>query len=769
MTAPYANVGPKLVERGYSAIPIMPGTKRPGQIVGKEWIGLNKWREIYGERQPIQDEIDRWSESEAGVGVVCGKGLAAVDIDSDDPDVKQAILNAIPNSHVVKVGAKGATLFFRAPWLDKSVSWNIEVGGKATRACDLIGPGRQTLLPPTVHMDTKEPYRWIGTEALENVDIADLPELPEGSLDAIGKALVRFGWKADREHVQAEKPFADSDSPHRGLNQDALANLHKWVPDLGLYGLKRTTEGYRAVASWRPSGTGKPLEKREANVGISWKGIEDFGECKKYTPINMVMAAQGCDLDTAFKFLTDRLWEMDRFINVVSSNPQAPVLPDSDDGWFYFSDPDEEIEECDLSDYERDLERLTYCNGAVGSIINWVCETSKRPNRILALGTAVATIGTLIGRRVWGPTYSATHLYVVGVAPTGSGKEHPLQCVTPLMECARADHHISKSGSWTSVQAMVGELQECSLMISLQDEWGQFLQRINGKRASGFEAEVSKALKELWSKSFAEYKPTSSVARRAIPIQSPAFSILAMSTPQSFYSGIRGDDIEGGFLNRLMVLRTERYVRQSRTDSAHTPVPEDLARQLTELYNWGCPSETPRLIDPAYRPVPHLIPWASSETKNSYYDFVDLMDRRMRKNQEASPFLSRTAELAIRLATIMAAGRWGRDAEVDDKDLEWGIAVASNCTERMIEDSFRHMNKELTHGALYNSILEMLNGNGQISRERLFAQLGGSVRSARDIDQQIEILSKGAKINEFKVTSPDGSQEAIWYKKRQRK
>jgi hypothetical protein len=64
---------------------------------------------------------------------------------------RSSILRAIPLSTVGKRGQKGRTLFYRGP--DMSRSWNID--GK--RVCDLIGPGEQTVLPPTVHPDAGQP------------------------------------------------------------------------------------------------------------------------------------------------------------------------------------------------------------------------------------------------------------------------------------------------------------------------------------------------------------------------------------------------------------------------------------------------------------------------------------------------------------------------------------------------------------------------------------------------------------------------------------
>ena len=85
-----------------------------------------------------------------------------------------------------------------------------------------------------------------------------------------------------------------------------------------------------------------------------------------------------------------------------------------------------------------DIEALTYVPGLVGQIVDWIVAGARRPNRVMALGVALGVVGTLIGRRVEGPTGNATHLYIFILAPTGWGKDHPLWCGNKLMIAVEA-------------------------------------------------------------------------------------------------------------------------------------------------------------------------------------------------------------------------------------------------------------------------------------------------------------------------------------------
>src|SRR5215472_2057465 len=72
-----------------------------------------------------------------------------------------------------------------------------------------------------------------------------------------------------------------------------------------------------------------------------------------------------------------------------------------------------------------EIEALTYVPGLVGQIVDWIVAGARRPNRVMALGVALGVVGTLIGRRVEGPTGNATHLYIFILAADRMGQRLP--------------------------------------------------------------------------------------------------------------------------------------------------------------------------------------------------------------------------------------------------------------------------------------------------------------------------------------------------------
>jgi hypothetical protein len=737
----FAELGERLIERGYGALPIMPGTKRPGFLFAGCWVGLANWQRRFNNGVPSSMERARWAAGDSGLCVVAGyKGLVAIDTDTDDPIIVAALRKVLPPSPVRKRGQKGETAFYYGPEVKESKSWNID--GK--RVVDLIGPGRQTVLPPTIHPDTKQPYRWLTSETLEDVAPDDLPLLPADIAVRITAALTPLGY---RPELVQHAVNSDADSPYRQLNERALGNLAAWVPALGLYRCRPARGGYEAVPLWRPSTTGRPSEKRHLNLKIVPAGIRDFGADQGYTSVDLVMAACSCDCDTAFRFLAERLGfgvevdvsglvpAQDRVKAAASPKPRPDAQPESKDQL----KPDMEPKPAPVPPQD-DLEIFTHPPGLVGDIIDWVTATSRRPNRVLALGTAITVVGTLIGRRVTGPTNSATHLYVVSIARSGAGKQHVLDAAMRLMRAAKADAHIGPS-RFHSGSAIFQRLTDQPVMLCVQDEVGAVLRAATNRKAGTHERQVGELLRSLWGLSFATLSAPAWATIDTIKlVQCPAMSILGLSTPDEFTAALQGESIDNGLLNRFLALPST--VRIEETDPPLDPfvVPQHLAEALHRLYLWSGPESLMHIGNPEMAHTPDVLLWASNQARDHYADFGRMVEQHIDEHPDAAPYLARCAETSIRLATIRAAGRWGRGATVDLNDMEWGAGIAWKATQGLAEAAQDHL-PENERSEMTAKIAGAIRRRGLMKRRDIQQFLKGRLdsKAIRDIlDQLVE-------------------------------
>lgn len=316
MSSPFAQTGPALLAAGYSPLPIMPGGKAPGRYDANGWRPQRKWSERC-DKPALPNVVRGWTGwPDAGVGIALGRNVVAIDIDTDDPDARARIEAVLPVSPVGKRGRRGVTYFYRGD-TNKIRSRAFKIDGQGI--VDLLAHGKQTVLPPSIHPVTGEPYHWLpGMASLDEVSATDLPELPDDIADRIAAALGPLGHEIEGLRSGHEAPAAlarsisspsvsavgGADSPYRQLNDYALDNLDVWVPALQLPKTKRQQGRWIAVADWRPSSSGRAVHLRNPNLSFHCEGIVDHGDGGKgYTPINVVIAALRLQRDEAAEWL----------------------------------------------------------------------------------------------------------------------------------------------------------------------------------------------------------------------------------------------------------------------------------------------------------------------------------------------------------------------------------------------------------------------------------------------------------------------------------
>lgn len=758
----YAAIGAKLVEQGYAAIPIMPGTKRPGALNGDgTWVGMDDWQARFRTRLPMDIEVERWCDSDGGVCAVLGPpsgGAVAADIDTDDPGIRAAILSVLPETMVGKAGQKGETLFYRAGPSFPSRAFNIPgPDGRPVRVLDLLGPGKQTVLPPSVHPDTGQPYRWTRPETLDGVAPEDLPWIEDDVGERIAEALKPFGYAPDPPRPERREIAEGEEAPHRRLNNLAMADLGAWVPDLALYKVRRAGNGYRAVATWRSSHGGRPLERRSPNLKIHPEGIRDFHDGdRRYTPLDLVMCARSCELGEAFEWLSDRVG----FGEAVAIELQPRRVGESN-GVRFDAETGEVLDREGAPAEPPAADDFTRVPGLLGEITEWIVSTARRPNRLLALGSALTLLGTLAGRQWAGPTRSGTHLYVVGLAPTGSGKDHAAAQIHRLMQAAGASAHIGPD-EFMSMPAVLNLLIRMPLSLCAMDEFGAFLKGINGRKAGRFEQGITKTLRSAWGRSFGVLMTPEWAGRSAMPIKSPALSIFGISTAEEFYGAMEGGDVINGVLNRFLVLRSDGKVADRDPELDPTAVPERLVKAMDLVFTGGNPLSISRLNDKDAEIEPHVAGWADEAARAVYADTHQLIEARVQARPEIEPFVARVAEIGLRLATIRAIGLDPASPQITAADMTWGRDLALASAEAMMKDAALYI-AETERQQWSNRILRLITKRGMATARDIQMSVAGALRSA-DIKDILGTLADAGAIEKVDATNPskDSVKRAVY-------
>ncbi|WP_234713355.1 bifunctional DNA primase/polymerase [Rhodopseudomonas palustris] len=744
MESPFAQVGPALYSLGYSPIPIMPGGKRPGIMIGDDWMMFKGWNEFCVSR-PTQFQINLWSKwPNAGVGVACGQGLICIDIDREE--LIDPIIAILPPSRVQKKGRKGVSLFFRGN-TEKIRSRNYRTADRIG-LLDLLAEGKQTVLPPSIHPDTGEPYYWSTDDTLEDTPIGELTELPDDIAEQIGEVLKPFGYDPDRERAQApDVEFADTAHIHtsdffRRLNEDALANIPAWAPKLALPKGRFMGRVYRAVAPWRSSGSGRSVGKRSPNLSISPGGIEDFGTGERFTALNVVMKAleiPEAELDAAVQWLGENLGydfgvEIDLWSNrrerpavvetkveqvvrestpaaapvvkvasdaaanrieteapappedtVALALPAAPALPATT-----APEPAGEPEDAPEGDDEADapaptladLEALCHAPGLVGDLIDWIAGSSSSPSRPLALGAALTFLGTLAGRVHAGPTNLRTNLYVVALANSGYGKEHARGRINALAMEAGLDRFIGPEG-FLSDSALRKTVEHNPAVLCLMDEFGGFINKIMDRRAGTHQSGMRQMIMQMFTTSASRYAGMAAAAETATPIWNPCLSLYGTTTPHDFWPAMSGKGVADGFLPRWLVLTVPGDPPVDVPLTAPFDPPHRLVEDCRAVVTLSRKGNLPAMSNQPVKPL--LAEWGpGAEDGWRYYRDLFKARGRAMAQQELAVLWTRSMEIALRIAHIVAIGVNPEAPVVTAELVDWAARLTELSTRSCI-------------------------------------------------------------------------------------
>jgi hypothetical protein len=737
-SSPFTSAGPKLVAQGFSAIPIMPGDKVPGLMAGDQWRFHKGWNR-FCEQLPGSFQVSQWQKwPRAGLGVACGRGLIAVDIDRDD--LVPEVLAILPPVKVAKKGRKGLTVFYRGN-TDALPSRGFKIDGFGV--LDFLSHGKQTVLPPSLHPATGLPYEWTTDLSLCDVKLEDLPEFKAEHFEGMCEVLKACGWQAETSFEWSGE-VVDSEATarefFRRLNEDALANLDAWVPKLGLYMPRREPDGsWRAIAEWRPSSSGKPLHKRGRNLSFDRKGIVDFGDGEKtYTALNVVIAAHDATLNQAAVWLGEALgYDFRPQIVLVQSKSKPVVTEEAIEDVQAPDEADDESEaESDAGDDalvpNAPLSALTRPPGLVGDIINWIEGSAEYPSRELALGAALGWVAALAGRGFETPSRARTNLYLVDLAPSGFGKDHAGACIMSLAQQAGFDRFLGPA-RFMSASGLRETLREQPSTLCIQDEFGGIIRQIDGPKVGIHNELIRYDMLGLFSRAKDFYAGAAYAQTKAVKLYNPNLCIYGLSTPDDFWSALSTARSADGFLPRFLLFNVEgskpsRVVPRLKSGNPPPELIRGTHAVFEAVYRRGNLSEHTDGSRPFSAVVVDLTPEAEAQSE-SFGERIQ--QATLKADGKAHPILNRAREHALKLALTVAVGVNPTKPLITGDVMKWAIDLAwySTCTlAREIEFKVADNDRQRA----FNHILEIVRkaGPGGISKGKIVHKLNGTLKKS---------------------------------------
>lgn len=774
MKSVFAEHAWKLLERDISVVPIAPGTKKPGAFSEAEgWRGMGDWTR-FAQRMPSELELGYWDNwPGAGLGVVLGKlsGIVALDKDYDLPgggnDALQAI---IPPSNVAKKGEKGWTRFYRYNG-ERSCAFDVQ----GARVLDVLSDGRQTVIPPTAHPCGLN-YTWITEDTLfEITSASDLPVLPDDFLDQVERVLAPYqsdeDKRAQRQITRNNDGSGVIDTSlsitaqfFRELNEVALSRLDEWVPHF-VATARRDGHGFRAVATWRNC--------TNPNVGITPDGIRDWGGGYGMTPIDLVMYANNLQVMQAAEALRSKLRHNDEVeaismtvggVRIGTAAPEtapspapspAPVQPSvvlapapapkplapTRLPWELPQAPALILPPTTSEEPAPALPPFVVNPpGVLRDIAQWITDTAPKTQPELSLAAALSLAATCTQRIYTTPTGNFTSLYMVMVAKSTEGKEHPQGAVQKILTAAGLAHLIAGSG-YTSAGAVFSALIRSPSHLAVIDEMGKLLKLSRAKGSANSEAAIDKLVEAYGKLNGSIRPPCYSVMtmskQQATQMQggvqliyNPAISVLGATTPGTFYASLTDDLIGDGFLGRLIVVES-RLPRQLVSFKEQTDPPKRVVDWCKAVNQPVRPGNLADLVSPE-TPANTVLMTFSDECQAMARSFELELNRAKDalEPEGLDVLLGRTFEKALRLGMIAAKAVDARASVITAEHLQWAI------------DYVRHYDMALVAAVRKNRVRSVVD----TEIKRLISYIQGAKKWADDpkLGKYAGVLAQGA-------------------------
>lgn len=343
-----------LIEAGASLHWLVPFEKRPIE---------NKWSEA-----PFQDEAalrDSY-RANANIGIRLGEPsktaggyLHVLDIDVRKPELAAEVWGVVESlypgarslpSVISGSGGESRHLYFlsdkplRKKTFAKSTGYERTWDDNKQRyvvkhdwMVDLFGTGVQVVLPPSIHPDTRQPYRWERPLDLDMIELGIGPIIPAETIESWGvqSSVAEAGDEED-------ELFDLSRSEPMDLSSDQINDILKHIPNSGVgahydeyvqvgmalhHQFRGANEGFERWCEWA-----KQSEKFDAkNAAVRWRSFKQDSR----NPVRMASLMQIANtnkLKAEFDFDDDDGFDLPAVIPSASSNDLSDLLgTDSND------------------------------------------------------------------------------------------------------------------------------------------------------------------------------------------------------------------------------------------------------------------------------------------------------------------------------------------------------------------------------------------------------------------------------------------------------
>lgn len=632
----YKQYAREFTDAGYSVIPDRFMSKQPAI---KGWTN-------YCDNKPTEQEIENWSNTftKSNVAVCLGEasGIVAVDLDCVDPAIVELVERIVPRTRVEKVGSKGWTRFFK--WHKGIETDKITHNGNIV--LEVLSTGKKTTIPPSVHPSGSS-YTWKG-ESLASVRPEDLDAFPPLLIPTL-KMEINTKFPGSKE-VSYNKIV-------QGRN-DALSK-----------------ECARLV-------------KEENDHLVIMSKLIKFDQENHEPPLFTDVNEFGNDhaATNAGVFFFNHLKSYNNKRYNANQTYEDIILP---------TEGSEGKSKSEASENSNNPE-LPKPEGVLAVIMNYILENSYIEQPAFAFSAALSLLATLSGRKFEFEGV-APNLYLLNVAPSGSGKNAPQEKIKEVLIDAKCDYLLG-SGDYVSDASLMDGLPESPVRLDIIDEAGGMLKSVNRGGAT-YNAKMADILAELYTTSTSIFLGRQTAEGNKGRALRPNVNLLCSTTPTGLSEGVTVTAIEKGLMGRFLIFigdgnkKARRVEQPTRLDSATIGKLQSLAAYQ--------PEKSDKVIAGHTQDVTMLKKTdGANQMLQQAFEYFDNLRIESEGDDVMLPIISRLYQQMLKITMIHAISRqiYAQKPLVDHSDVTFGYQT--------VQYFYHHM-KDIINKCVFSSKNEL--------------------------------------------------------------
>ena len=548
--------------RRYHELGLCPIPLRGKKPYKKNWTDPAKYQGVDVE------EVLRMFEPDDNVGLLCGiqmkdgrflKGIDYDDLTMWEEHGGNTDISWFSRGSIVKTGSGKFHHYVLSDCPNKFV-----FGGRSdpSHGGEVQGAGTQCVAPPSIHPDTGKEYKW-GQEDWENLAFVPDSLLKYHYPPTKEKKKFAGGSTAKTDKKTVIKAVAPTVEPAGEVYYDystidfiALFRDRGWV-------IQETGESVYVLCPNRgqhtknTDGTSSTVILRTDSGGQRFKCLH--GHCEHLS-----------DRDELVKLLGGK--------DILEGYAQKIMQADTDFDRRYKAQIEseakptaEELRESAKKEESKEKgiiapPSLLEPPGAVGDLVRWMNASTSAPIPILHVGASIAFAGGLLGHSYQGLNGARPQIYVVGLAETGTGKEHARTVLRNIADAAGVGGRFV-DGEMSGSRALEITMEKRQgRMIWLLDEFGRAMKPIlaGGSNGSSFQQSLAQTIMKMDGlinstydgQHYADGQPGKAKGKHTVSIKFPVLSIYGTTVPKNYVGILKLEHIADGYINRFLHVRS---------------------------------------------------------------------------------------------------------------------------------------------------------------------------------------------------------------------